>query len=152
MKSDANGRVFKWYAPVNGIRQGSYEPVKLLTSPKKKQMITLGADYKLSKNTFITTEVALSNNNINTFSDSDRNNDVGMASHLLAEHTININSTDSSGWKMGIGCFYDHTSKNFTYIEPYRPVEFQRDWNILDQNSVMENYTGAHMKFFNLKC
>ena len=66
VRSDANGRVFQWNAPVNGEPQGSYEPIKLLVSPKKNQMVTVGADYVFNPNSIITTEVALTNYNINT--------------------------------------------------------------------------------------
>ena len=37
IKSSANGKVYAWVAPENGVLQGSYEPVILLISPKKKQ-------------------------------------------------------------------------------------------------------------------
>ena len=43
-QSSANGRVYLWIAPVNGIRQGDHEPVIQLVTPKKKQMLTAGMD------------------------------------------------------------------------------------------------------------
>ena len=45
--SVANGKVFRWYAPVNDIRQGSYAPVVLLVTPKKKQVISVGGSQAL---------------------------------------------------------------------------------------------------------
>lgn len=32
--NNANGRVYAWQAPVNGIPQGDYEPVIVLVTPK----------------------------------------------------------------------------------------------------------------------
>ncbi len=146
VKSDANGRVFQWFAPVNGAKQGSYEPIKLLISPKKTQMLTLGADYKLGSNTNLSSEIALSNDNINTFSDKDRGNDLGIALHLKADHTFILSDTDSSGWNIVLGGFLDHTGKDFKPIEPFRPIEFQRDWNITRDIKAMENLGGLSLE------
>ncbi len=41
----ANGKVYRWVAPVNGIRQGNYEPAVFLVTPKKQQVLSLGVDY-----------------------------------------------------------------------------------------------------------
>lgn len=37
----ANGKVFRFIAPVNGIRQGQFEPVMRLVTHKKQQLISL---------------------------------------------------------------------------------------------------------------
>ncbi len=47
--AQANGRVYSFIAPVNGILQGDYAPVTLLVTPKKQQLITLNAKYQISK-------------------------------------------------------------------------------------------------------
>src|SRR5262249_10298337 len=49
-----NGNVYVWVAPVNGVPQGSYEAAEFLVTPKTQQILTLGADYAVSKNTTIT--------------------------------------------------------------------------------------------------
>ena len=66
----ANGKVYHFVAPVNGVKQGRYEPVMILVTPKKQQVINLGIDYAISKHTSVTTEVAMSNYDANTFSKS----------------------------------------------------------------------------------
>jgi hypothetical protein len=38
-QSSANGRVFAWVAPINGIPQGNYEPIILLITPKRYKCI-----------------------------------------------------------------------------------------------------------------
>ncbi|MBQ9438151.1 MAG: hypothetical protein IJU50_07435, partial [Lachnospiraceae bacterium] len=77
VSSTANGRVFEWVAPEDGVPQGEYEPVLLLTAPSSQQMATIGLDFSARKNTRIQTEFALSHFDQNTFSKNDRNDDVG---------------------------------------------------------------------------
>jgi hypothetical protein len=64
----ANGKVYKYIAPIAGIKQGQYEPVQILVTPKKQQILNLGIDYTISKTTLLKAEVATSNNDVNTFS------------------------------------------------------------------------------------
>ena len=49
--SSANGRVFQFVAPINGIKQGNFEPVILLTAPNKMEMLNVGFDLTNFKNT-----------------------------------------------------------------------------------------------------
>ena len=81
--SSANGRVFQWVAPIGGVHQGSYAPVILLVTPKKKQMVTLGGEYQFNRNTYLSMEGAISDYNQNTFSPYDHDHDVGTAFRML---------------------------------------------------------------------
>ena len=47
-----NGNIFTWVAPLNGVKQGDYEPRKLLTTPKKKQILMAGFSYNKNDNNF----------------------------------------------------------------------------------------------------
>lgn len=151
IKSDANGRVFQWKAPVNGIPQGSYEPIRILVTPKKTQMVTFSTDYTLSKNSNLSGEIALSNFNINTFSDKDKGNDVGYAAKFNFNNKIIIGRHAVTPWTMSTGLYYEWVNRNFTPIEPYRPVEFNRDWNLEPGEKGNENYGGINISFANLK-
>ena len=48
VSTTANGKVYKWAAPVSGVLQGNYEPIIPLVTPKKKQMLTVGTSYQLN--------------------------------------------------------------------------------------------------------
>ena len=63
VRNAANGRVFRWVAPdpLTGIRQGRFVPKIRLVAPEQQQMMAFGADYQLSKNSSIQSEIAMSN-------------------------------------------------------------------------------------------
>ena len=67
INSVANGRVYQWVDPINGVAQGDYAPVSKLITPQKQQMLSLGADYNLSQTFNSRFEIALSNKDLNTF-------------------------------------------------------------------------------------
>lgn len=134
VSSGANGRVFEWVAPVNGIPQGSYEAVIQLITPKKRQMVTLGADYTFSKYSRLNIETALSNNDINTFSPFNSNDDAGYAVKLNYDNSFPVfaaadSSKGAEGWRLGMNVNYELVQKFFTPIERFRSIEFERDWN-----------------------
>lgn len=153
-QSAANGKVYEWIMPdtITGLKRGSYEPVILLTAPKQKQMVSAGADIILSKNSKLSVEGAASNNNINTFSQLDRANDIGLAgkirwgvrfplssSPLLPVPDSSLSETGkqgngeagkNAGWNLLTNVNYEFVQKTFAPIERFRAVEFERDWNL----------------------
>ncbi len=139
----ANGRVYTWVAPVAGLPQGYAEPVILLNAPKKSQMVTAAGDYRINENNFITGEVALTNNDVNTFSEINNADNAAIAyrGEYQNLHKFNERTTLSSSIN------YEFTEMNFTPPERYRPVEFNRDWNIFSTEKTNEHYSNAN---FNL--
>ncbi len=131
--SPVNGKVYQWVAPAGGVPQGSYEPVTLLIAPQKRQMLTIAADYDFSKNTKATVETAYSNQDINLFSDKNQEDNQGFAVNGKIFHTGWLNKAKpDSGWKTLSNVETEFVHENFKPIEVYRPVEFNRDWNIID--------------------
>lgn len=128
----ANGKVYRWVPPINCQPQGNYEPIALLISPKKKEMMTLGADVKLSETSSLTTEAAYTKNDINLLSTKDKDNDDGYALHALYNKIFRLDSAQY-GWKLSSTLGYEHVSKYFSPIERYRAVEFERDWNLVNE-------------------
>ena len=131
VSSTANGRVFEWVAPEEGVPQGEYEPVLLLTAPSSQQMATVGLDFSARKNTRIQTEFALSHYDQNTFSKKDRNDDVGFSYHLDVSDVETLNSRwDSLPWLLTSQVQMQFVHKNFTPFESFRDVEFARQYNL----------------------
>lgn len=135
IQSIANGKVYEWVAPVAGVRQGEYEPVVLLVTPKTKQMATFGGQYDFNKESFVSWEGGISNNDVNTFSDKDSEDNIGYAFKVNTQHKIKLTG-DEEPWKFKVGTGYEFIEKNFEPIERFRTVEFTRDWNI---NNVLLN-------------
>lgn len=125
----ANGKVYRFVPPVGCQRQGNYEPIALLVSPKKQQMMTLGADIKFSETCTLTTEAAYTKNDINLLSSKDKANDDGYALRATYNKILRLD-TAQNGWKLSSSLGYEHISKYFTPIERFRAVEFERDWNL----------------------
>ncbi len=128
IKSDANGRVFKWVAPINGIKQGDYEPVVLLITPTKKQIVTNILEYKIFKNTKIFGEFTVSDEDLNLFSPYNDENNIGMAYKVGVENKLFLGT--NKNWNLVSKADYEHIDKSFSPIERFRSVEFNRDWNI----------------------
>jgi hypothetical protein len=127
--SSANGRVFQWIEPVNGIPQGSYEPVTVLVSPKRQQLFTFGVDYKTRRGK-VYVEGAMSRNDINLFSKLDKANDTGLAIAGGLEQVVPISKDTLKGWKLQSDFRFEHVNNRFKPLEQYRSVEFTRDWNL----------------------
>jgi hypothetical protein len=137
--SSANGKVFQWIMPdtLTGARNGNFEPVVQLITPKKKQMVTAGLEYAFRKNTNLAIEAAVSNNDLNTFSAANSNDDVGYALKMnfndlspLSKKTMRNNKdTSTSEILLLSNVNYEYVQKYFSPVERYRSIEFERDWN-----------------------
>lgn len=143
--ASANGRVFRWIPPVNNVLQGSYEPVILLVSPKKQQMVTLGADYQINSKTAVTFESAWSRYDVNLFSARQKKDDDGYAFRGGLTKGFNLSADTIRGWKGALAVNFEHVSTNFKAIESFRPVEFNRDWN-LGNSLVADDENAADLK------
>ncbi len=158
--SAANGKVFQWIMPdtVTHLPRGNFEPVIQLVAPKKKQMLTVGAEYALNKHSKVTVEGAASNNDINTFSSANSNDDVGYALKLNFDNAKPLRYTkgkDSTSGPLTMitNVNYEYTQKYFSPIERYRSVEFERDWNrssttIVDDQHIIGASVGLAKKGF----
>lgn len=126
ISSAANGKVFEWIAPVNGIKQGSFEPVTLLITPKRKQMATTAVEYAITNSLKAGIEGAVSNNDLNTFSNLNASDDIGNAVKVFAEKLARIDSVRSVSFFTA----YERVDKRFSPFDRFRPVEFEREWNL----------------------
>ena len=124
-----NGSVFIWVAPVGGVMQGSYEAAQFLVTPKTQQVMTLGADYAMNRNTTVTAEVAKSHYDVNTLSTIDKSNDDGYAARVLFKNVKPLGAAQK-GLQLTSGLGYEYVQKTFNPIERLRAPEFTRDWGL----------------------
>jgi len=131
VSTTANGKVYKWVAPVGGVLQGNYEPIIPLVTPKKKQMFTTGINYQFTKNHILDIEGVYTKNDINTFSGYDSDNDDGYGIKINSnnQNIIKKDSTDKQSLNAVYNLGYEYVQQYFNPIERYRAIEFERDWN-----------------------
>ena len=141
----ANGQVYMWVQPINGVPQGNWAPVVLLVTPKKLQIITTSAQYFINKKSYIKAEMAISNYDVNTFSLLDKGGDIGAAAKVeyAAENKVLKNIKEGLSLQRSIN--YEYVQAHFTPVERLRVVEFNRDWSLpFDAPVTTENLiTGA---------
>jgi hypothetical protein len=131
---NALGKVYKWLEPISGIPQGDYSPSRRIITPKKKQMLTAGMQIQVSQHMRIETEMAISKNDLNTFSNLDGKDDQGFAHHSKLIQQLPFKKDE---WqKLNCETYLDVEllSRTFSPIEQYRKVEFDRDWNTRNKN------------------
>lgn len=141
--ANTNGRSYSWIAPINGVLQGSYEPVVLLVTPKMQQMLTTSASYQIDSLKKISIELGASNYAPNLFSTIDNNKHWGYAGKVNYEELRYLGKKDTLGkqnlsWSNVVS--YEYTQAQFKAIAPFRNVEFARDFNINDSISQNEQY------------
>lgn len=126
-----NGKVFRWVSPnASNEKQGDWAPVILLVTPKKQQIVTLGAAYAITDQLQLRAEFAVSKYDINLFSRKDKGNDNAVAAK------IDLLQTDKQlqlfkkplTFQSNIG--YEFVQARFKPIERLRNVEFNRDWSL----------------------
>ena len=151
LQSAANGRVYKWIAPLNGVRQGAYEPVVLLITPQKHQMFTFDAAYKVNSKTNTNLEMAVSNNDLNTFSALDDKDNQGIALRFDIDNLQKISKDSLNIWKLKTSFSHEWAQKNFKPLERYRDAEFERQWNITDLTPAQENFSNLKLNLYDNK-
>lgn len=130
----APGRVYAFIDPVNNLKQGSYAPVIRLIAPQKLQIADIDLAYHLNEKSVLKSELAFSNNDQNLFSSIDNENNNGFAGRINWKQNIY-----DKNWKLDGIVDYEFVSNNFQTVERYRNVEFSRDWNINNLDT-LNNY------------
>lgn len=125
----ANGKVYRWVEPIDGKLQGQYEPAVLLVTPKKQQLLSVGIDFNITKNTVVNTEVAMSNYDVNTFSSKDKGNDKGYAGKVQLKNTLPLKAS-KAGLQLVTEGGFEYVDAKFKPLERLRNVEFTRDWGL----------------------
>lgn len=128
-----NGRVFRWVAPdtVGGkiIHKGDQAPVRVLVAPQRTTLVALGAEHRFSARAKAWGELALSDVDRNTFSPVDDADNNGLALRGGASRSFPVSRADTTV-QLLLSTDNEWRSRNFRVAERYRPVEFDRDWNL----------------------
>ncbi|HEX9151242.1 MAG TPA: hypothetical protein VF842_04125 [Flavobacterium sp.] len=121
----ANGRIYEYTQPINGIPQGNYEPIIQLVAPTKIQVATFTGKYKPTEKTSFNYEIGISNNDKNLFSSLDDTENQGLAAKMNAKQRL-----FSKSWNIDAFASYQFIQKNFRSVERLYSIEFNRDWNL----------------------
>lgn len=144
----ANGKVYRWVAPVNGVMQGEYEAASFLVTPKKQQLFTVGAVYDIDEKTSLSTEIAASNYDVNGFSAKDKADNKGFAGKMNISRLMSFRKKNGQLLQLKANGGYEVTDKNFHPLERLRTVEFYRDWGLTFQPEAATEhlpYTGIEL-------
>ena len=146
----ANGKVYKFVPRINGLKQGQFDPVVILVTPKKQQLISIGTEYRIDKNNSVTTELALSNYDVNTFSSKDKSDNLGLAARFQFNNSTILNNAKKLELNSTID--YEYVQDRFHPIERLRYVEFTREWGLpLVLNPATENILRLSSQLRNTK-
>jgi hypothetical protein len=130
IRSTANGKVYEWRAPVDGVPQGSYEPVVPLVTPKLQQMVTGGFTHSFTPFNVLAGEGVYTRNDINRFSGRDKRNDEGSGVKVRSLNSFLLQKdTSANESRFVLNGVYEFIQQRFTQIERFRSIEFERDWN-----------------------
>ncbi|MEO5682074.1 MAG: hypothetical protein ABIQ88_05495 [Chitinophagaceae bacterium] len=124
----ANGKVYRWISPLGGVKQGQYEAAIFLVTPKKQQVVSVQVDYDLSKKMNITTDLAYSDYDVNTFSNIDKADNKGYAARIRLTNTKDFSGPKKI--KLLTDGGFEYVDAKFRPLERLRNVEFLRDWGL----------------------
>lgn len=127
LQTSTNGRIYQWVSPQGGISQGNYQAGALIPLPNSRQMMSLGTDVKLSEYESIHNEIAFSNTDQNLYSDVDDTDNVSRGYFASVESNGRPSGLSDYKWVGSASLEYDEA--DFTFIDRYRPILFDRDWN-----------------------
>ncbi|MDY0780342.1 hypothetical protein [Tenacibaculum sp. IB213877] len=128
-----------------GENLGSFAPVVRLVAPTSLQVAVVNSSYNPSEKTKLQAEIALSNSDKNLFSSIDDENNKQIATKLGWNQTL-LNKR----WQLISDINYQFIQENFTTIQRFRNVEFNRDWNLFNANG-NQHFLGSSITYKNKK-
>ncbi|WP_277479389.1 hypothetical protein [Catalinimonas alkaloidigena] len=126
--SAVNSKVYEWVPPVDGVQAGSYAPVRLVVAPQTQHMLVFGTETELSKKDQLKVEAAFSKNDINTLSHLDAEDNHGRG--IFIQYSGDDRKLFETDYHWGSSISYEYRQKFFKEIDPYRTIEFERDWTL----------------------
>lgn len=128
---NAVSNIFEYVAPIGGVPQGNYEPITQLVAPERLQVAVLNGRYQPTERTDVFFELAGSKNDANLFSNIDDDDNNGFAGKLkVNQKLIKLDSL----WNLSALVDADFIQKDFRTIQRLYRAEFNRDWNLENDN------------------
>ena len=118
----SNGRSYEWV----GEGRGSFEPIQVIPTPNKRQMIVAGASFKLSDYESVFTELAFSELDQNLYSPEGDGDNQGIATKVALR---SAGRSLGASYKLGGELSFEFNGNDFTFIDRFRSVDFDRDWS-----------------------
>lgn len=128
-----NGVVYEWAGP--GL--GNYEPSRRLPLPVEQSMVSLRSSYRVTGNIELFGEWAGSNFDQNRLSPLDGDGNLDNAYTFGGR----INPVSTRIGTLNAGIRQRNTGRNFAFFDRTREVEFDRRWNILNDEQSRERVT-----------
>ncbi|QMU64325.1 MAG: hypothetical protein GKR88_08525 [Flavobacteriaceae bacterium] len=119
----AIGTIFSYV----GSNMGNYDPIVQLFAPTALQVAVANARYSPNAKTVINAEAAVSNNDLNLFSDIDDDQNKGLATKIRWTQIVS-----DKKWQLLSDVNYQFIHRNFRTVQRFQPVEFNRDWNLVN--------------------
>ena len=141
--NNAIENIYEYIIPIDGQRQGNFEPIIKIISPKKRQIAVLNSNTTFNESSELYYEIAGSNFNKNLFSTIDDEDNKGFASMIGFNKKIKIDSTFNIYSKLDL----KYIDKNFEIIERIFGPEFERDWGFEVNSFNGESHTVANTTF-----
>ncbi len=147
IQNGINGKVYQWQQPgSNNQKNGDWEPVSFLVTPKKQQIYAVSINYKISEKSFLKSEISLSDYDVNLFSRRDKKNNKGLAGNFTYNQSTPEFKLLNSYCKIENNLSYEYVQHQFKPVERLRDIEFLRNWS-LSQNSVNSDEMIAAYQF-----
>lgn len=153
LRNATNGQAFEWVSPdAQNVKMGEWEPVTLLITPKKLQIVSLGINYNIFANTNLIVEAAMSKYDNNLFSSFDKKDDDAVAGKFLLVNKGKELTLFKNSYLFQSNIGYEYVAKNFKPIERLRNVEFLRDWSLpFEFTQVEENIANIELSLIKNK-
>ena len=136
--ANAVGKIYQYTPPLNGVPQGSYEPVVKLVAPNQLQVATLNGGYQPSEKTNLQADLAVSNYDQNLYSSKDDQANVGMAGKFKGQQRLY-----SRKWSLDAVASGQWIQSQFKTVERLVNIEFNRDWNITGTEGTQSLWSGG---------
>lgn len=121
---NTNKSVYEWIAPVDGISQGNYNPVRKIALPQQRKIFNLGLSYALNKHEQLSVNYAGSSATANRFnpqSSEIKGNAIEMA--MSGNRTFNK-------LKLNYKASVELVDSAFNPIQNFRALDFNREWGL----------------------